>query len=164
MTKPTDGIDKLQRECLAQFFKVFDASTDLMMWQDLIYEEAKEVLTATTVEERLKEAVDLSYVCAGILTAMEVLGDIGEEEFRPVPEHEAITVNAAYAVVLTVKDLVGSDAFDEAFKRVHESNMSKLGEDGKPLLRADGKILKGPNYKPPVLADLVMQAPSTTLN
>lgn len=45
--------------------------------------------------------------------------------------------------------------FDVAFARVHESNMSKLGEDGKPILREDGKILKGPNYKPPILDDLI---------
>jgi len=43
---------------------------------------------------------------------------------------------------------------DEAFKRVHESNMSKLGEDGKPIKRADGKILKGPNYWVPDLTGL----------
>lgn len=44
---------------------------------------------------------------------------------------------------------------NEAFRRVHESNLSKLGDDGKPVWREDGKILKGPNYKPPVLDDLV---------
>ena len=44
---------------------------------------------------------------------------------------------------------------DEAMNRVHESNMSKLGEDGKPIYRDDGKVLKGPNYKPPDLSDLV---------
>ena len=43
---------------------------------------------------------------------------------------------------------------DEALNRVHESNMSKLGEDGKPIYRDDGKVLKGPNYKPPNLEDL----------
>ena len=43
---------------------------------------------------------------------------------------------------------------DEALNRVHESNLSKLGEDGKPILREDGKVLKGPNYKPPDLSDL----------
>ena len=45
--------------------------------------------------------------------------------------------------------------FDEAFERVHESNMSKLGPDGKPIYREDGKVLKGPNYKKPDLSDLV---------
>jgi predicted HAD superfamily Cof-like phosphohydrolase len=44
---------------------------------------------------------------------------------------------------------------DEALNRVHESNLSKLDEDGKPILREDGKVLKGPNYKPPDLSDLV---------
>ena len=44
---------------------------------------------------------------------------------------------------------------DEAMRRVHKSNMSKLGEDGKPIYRGDGKVLKGPNYKPPTLTDLI---------
>jgi len=43
---------------------------------------------------------------------------------------------------------------DEALNRVHVSNMSKLDEDGKPIYREDGKVLKGPNYKPPDLSDL----------
>lgn len=43
---------------------------------------------------------------------------------------------------------------DEAMRRVFESNMSKL-VDGKPLRREDGKVLKGPNYQPPVLDDLI---------
>lgn len=43
---------------------------------------------------------------------------------------------------------------DTAMTRVFESNMSKL-VDGKPLRREDGKVLKGPNYQPPVLDDLV---------
>ena len=38
---------------------------------------------------------------------------------------------------------------DEAFELVHNSNMSKLGDDGKPELRADGKVLKGSNYVEP---------------
>ena len=43
---------------------------------------------------------------------------------------------------------------DEALNRVHLSNLSKLDEDGKPIYREDGKVLKGPNYKPPDLSDL----------
>jgi predicted HAD superfamily Cof-like phosphohydrolase len=43
---------------------------------------------------------------------------------------------------------------DIALTRVFESNMSKF-VDGKPLRREDGKILKGPNYQPPFLDDLV---------
>ena len=44
---------------------------------------------------------------------------------------------------------------DEALDRVHQSNMSKLGEDGKPIYREDGKVLKGPNYQPPDLSDII---------
>lgn len=35
---------------------------------------------------------------------------------------------------------------DDAYLEVHRSNMSKLGVDGKPLIRQDGKVLKGPDY------------------
>ena len=44
---------------------------------------------------------------------------------------------------------------DEALDRVQISNMSKLGENGLPVYRDDGKVLKGPNYKPPTLTDLI---------
>lgn len=36
----------------------------------------------------------------------------------------------------------------ECFAEVQRSNMSKLGLDGKPIYREDGKVLKGPNYTP----------------
>lgn len=45
---------------------------------------------------------------------------------------------------------------DECFAEVHESNMSKLGENGRPIYREDGKVLKGPNYFPPNLEDIVL--------
>ena len=44
---------------------------------------------------------------------------------------------------------------DTAMRRVYESNMSKLGEDGKPIYREDGKVLKGPNYRRANVADLI---------
>ena len=44
---------------------------------------------------------------------------------------------------------------DKCFAEVHRSNMSKLGEDGKPIVREDGKILKGPNYTPPDLRSII---------
>ena len=44
---------------------------------------------------------------------------------------------------------------DQTFNEVHRSNMSKLGEDGKPIRREDGKVLKGPNYTPPDLGNLL---------
>jgi len=41
------------------------------------------------------------------------------------------------------------DIIEDVFDEVHRSNMSKLGEDGKPIYREDGKVLKGPNFSPP---------------
>jgi predicted HAD superfamily Cof-like phosphohydrolase len=40
---------------------------------------------------------------------------------------------------------------DACYAEVHASNMSKLGEDGKPMKRTDGKVMKGPNYFEPNL-------------
>lgn len=45
---------------------------------------------------------------------------------------------------------------EEAFAEVHRSNMSKLGKDGKPIVReSDGKILKGPDYFKPDIRQFV---------
>ncbi len=91
------------------------------MQRDLIVEEFKEFMYATTeegYEEELKELCDLVYVCFQYAENMEW-------------------------------DL------EEALQRVHKSNMSKLGLDGKPIRRRDGKVLKGPDYQPPNLTDLI---------
>ena len=45
---------------------------------------------------------------------------------------------------------------DECFNEVHRSNMTKLGEDGRPLYREDGKVMKGPNYEDPNLEQFLV--------
>lgn len=47
------------------------------------------------------------------------------------------------------------DHMEHVFDEVHKSNMSKLGLDGKPVKREDGKVLKGPNYFEPDLSWLI---------
>lgn len=47
------------------------------------------------------------------------------------------------------------DVIVEAFQLVQNSNMSKLDDNGKPIFREDGKLLKGPNYKAPDLSHLI---------
>jgi len=44
---------------------------------------------------------------------------------------------------------------DRCFAEVQRSNMSKLGADGKPIYREDGKVLKGPNYSEPNLYEIL---------
>ena len=47
------------------------------------------------------------------------------------------------------------DLIDEVFEEIQRSNMSKLGADGKPIYREDGKVLKGPNYFTPDLKSIL---------
>jgi predicted HAD superfamily Cof-like phosphohydrolase len=47
------------------------------------------------------------------------------------------------------------DKIEEVFNEIQRSNMSKLGEDGKPIYREDGKVLKGPNYFKPNIAEIL---------
>jgi len=44
---------------------------------------------------------------------------------------------------------------DKCFKEVQRANMSKLGDDGKPIYNDKGKVMKGPNYSPPNLKRFV---------
>ena len=43
----------------------------------------------------------------------------------------------------------------EVFDEIQRSNMSKLGEDGHPIFREDGKVLKGPNYFKPNIGEIL---------
>ena len=44
---------------------------------------------------------------------------------------------------------------EDVFREIHQSNLSKLGPDGEPLYREDGKVMKGPNYFRPDIASVL---------
>lgn len=44
---------------------------------------------------------------------------------------------------------------EDVFNEIQRSNMSKLGEDGKPIYREDGKVMKGPNYFKPNIESII---------
>ncbi|GGW27248.1 nucleoside triphosphate pyrophosphohydrolase family protein [Arenibacter certesii] len=44
---------------------------------------------------------------------------------------------------------------EEVFEEIQRSNMSKLGEDGRPVYREDGKVLKGPNFVEPNISAIL---------
>lgn len=44
---------------------------------------------------------------------------------------------------------------DAVVREVHRSNMTKLGADGRPIRREDGKVLKGPAYEPPNISQVL---------
>ncbi len=56
--------------------------------------------------------------------------------------------------IISFSAIAGS--FTPAFNRVHNSNMSKLDDEGNPVLNHYGKVTKGPNYKAPTLEDLIL--------
>ena len=47
---------------------------------------------------------------------------------------------------------------DKCFNEVQNSNMSKLGEDGKPIYNENGKVMKGPNYFKPDLSQFIINS------
>ncbi|MBP9477654.1 MAG: nucleoside triphosphate pyrophosphohydrolase family protein [Sebaldella sp.] len=48
-----------------------------------------------------------------------------------------------------------TNLIEEVFDEIHKSNMSKLGEDGNPIYREDGKVMKGPNYFRPNISKII---------
>lgn len=77
---------------------------------------------------------------------------------------EAMATGDLEAIALELADLVyvayGSALeygipLDKVIEEKHRSNMSKLDDDGKPILRDDGKILKGPNFSPPNIKEIL---------
>ena len=47
---------------------------------------------------------------------------------------------------------------EEVFEEIQRSNMSKLGSDGRPIYREDGKVMKGPNYFKPNIEEILKKA------
>ena len=127
-------------QMVMEFITKFDASRDPKLWEKLIDEEAKEVVEA--FGNLMKEMSDLSYVVNGYYLCGGSENAEGTHAMRSA-------MKIAHWI-----DGIPYEVREEAFRRVHQSNMSKLGEDGKPIKREDGKILKGPNYKPADMSDI----------
>ena len=149
---------RMPHEQVGEFMQAFGASLDPRMWIKLIDEELAELYKEQPrTPNHLKELCDLLYVSTGLaLTAPEHIGMLIPEKERAKVVKQQAKVSRALNEYLV---FYGENLFVEAFNRVHASNMSKLGKDGQPIKREDGKILKGPNYKEPVLDDLLERSP-----
>ena len=81
-----------------------------------------------------------------------------QELFEAMGEKDIVEVADALTDILYVTYGAGH-AFgidlDACFDEVQRSNMSKLGADGRPIYRDDGKVMKGPNYFEPDLTKFV---------
>jgi len=89
--------------------------------------------------------------------------DLIEEELNELKEaiknKDIVEVADALTDILYVTYGAGHSFgvnLDECFDEVQRSNMSKLGEDGKPIYNDSGKVMKGPNYFAPNLKKLLI--------
>lgn len=64
-------------------------------------------------------------------------------------------IDCLYVLIGTAHEFGLANIIELCFNEVHKSNMSKLAADGKPILRNDGKVLKGENYRKPDLSSIV---------
>lgn len=80
----------------------------------------------------------------------------------PRGAYQAVAKELADVLYVTygAADALGID-LPAVFAEVHRSNMSKRDAEGQVLRRADGKVLKGPGYRPPVLDGLVEWPPAS---
>lgn len=139
--------DKTNYEKVREFHTAFGLDLDnktptkalVMLRTDLIDEEQ---------EELLHEVFD----CGELWTLDKDLVEYYLDNFN----RERVAKELADILYVTYGTAAafGID-IDAVFDIVHESNMSKLGEDGKPIYREDGKVLKGPNYKEADLTGVV---------
>lgn len=148
-------IKQTEEQMIQEFIKAFGATLDVRMYLKFMNEELAELQMETPgTTAHLKELCDLAYVTQGLGVVMP---EYPMSTLLPSEEFDAASVmNEAIAEEFARgESLYSQEVQDEAFRRVHLSNMSKLGEDGKPIYREDGKVMKGPNYKEPDLEDLI---------
>jgi predicted HAD superfamily Cof-like phosphohydrolase len=62
-----------------------------------------------------------------------------------------------YVLLGTIIEHGMQDVIQSVFEEIHRSNMSKLGADGKPIYREDGKAIKGENYVPPNITNILIK-------
>ncbi|HEX4888188.1 MAG TPA: nucleoside triphosphate pyrophosphohydrolase family protein [Luteibaculaceae bacterium] len=89
-----------------------------------------------------------------------LLAEENDEYLQAVSDHNLPEIADALGDLLyiwagTVLKHGLQDKMADVFREIQRSNMSKLGIDGKPLRREDGKVLKGPHYFPPDLQKIV---------
>jgi predicted HAD superfamily Cof-like phosphohydrolase len=81
----------------------------------------------------------------------ELMKEENEEYFEAAQNNDLIEVADAlgdmlYILCGTIIEHGMQDVIEEVFNEIQQSNMSKLGADGNPIYREDGKVLKGPGY------------------
>lgn len=90
----------------------------------------------------------------------ELMKEENEEYLEAAKNNDLVEVADAlgdmlYILCGTIIEHGMQHKIEEVFNEIQRSNMSKLGEDGKPIYREDGKVLKGPNYFKPNIKEIL---------
>ena len=94
------------------------------------------------------------------LLRYNLMKEENEEYFEAVQNNDLVEIADAlgdmlYILCGTIIEHGLQYKIEEVFDEIQRSNMSKLGADGKPIYREDGKVLKGPNYFKPDFAKIL---------
>jgi predicted HAD superfamily Cof-like phosphohydrolase len=120
-------------------------------------------------------AVKLFHETYGLGVSTEIKADLGalknelrfnlmkeenEEYLEAVQNNDIVEIADAlgdmlYILCGTILEHGLQHKIEAVFDEIQRSNMSKLGEDGKPIYREDGKVMKGPNYFKPNFSDIL---------
>jgi predicted HAD superfamily Cof-like phosphohydrolase len=94
------------------------------------------------------------------LLRYELMREENEEYLEAANNGDLVEVADAlgdmlYILCGTIIEHGMQDKIEEVFNEIQRSNMSKLGANGKPIYREDGKVLKGPNYFKPNIKEIL---------
>ena len=89
-----------------------------------------------------------------------LMAEENEEYFEAAQNNDLVEVADAlgdmlYILCGTIIEHGMQHKIEEVFEEIQRSNMSKLGADGKPIYREDGKVMKGPNYFKPNIEEIL---------
>ena len=89
-----------------------------------------------------------------------LMAEENQEYFQAAKNNDLVEVADAlgdmlYILCGTIIEHGMQDKIEEVFDEIQKSNLSKLGEDGKPIYRNDGKVMKGPNYFKPNISKVL---------
>jgi len=90
----------------------------------------------------------------------DLMAEENEEYFEAAMNDDLVEVADAlgdmlYILCGTILEHGMQYKIEEVFEEIQRSNMSKLGADGKPIYREDGKVMKGPNYFKPNILEII---------
>lgn len=125
---------KRKIECVEEFHKIYKLGNSSTPIGKL--ENGKEQLRFDLMKEENEEYLEAAKNGDTVEVA-DALGDM------------------LYILCGTIIEHGMQNVIEEVFEEIHKSNLSKLDENGNPIYREDGKVIKGPNYFPPNIEKII---------